>query len=78
MRITLLLVLSCVTTVIAQEPLTINQPVERQLAPSSAQSYAIELKAGDYVAASLDQHGRTDLTILAPDGSRLRRYPGPP
>jgi enterochelin esterase family protein len=77
MRIALLLVLFGVTTALTQESLKINQPVERQLASSSVQSYSIELKAGDYVASLLDQHGRTDLTIVAPDGSPLRHYPGP-
>jgi enterochelin esterase family protein len=41
------------------------------------QSFTIDLKAGDYVATLLDQHGRTDLTILAPDGSPVRHSPGP-
>jgi enterochelin esterase-like enzyme len=77
MRIALLLVLFGVTTALAQESLKINEPVERQLASSSVQSYSIELKAGDYVASLLDQHGRTDLTIVAPNGSPLRHYPGP-
>jgi enterochelin esterase-like enzyme len=77
MKITLLLVLFGATTVLAQESLKINEPVGRQLASSFAQSYSIELKAGDYVASLLDQHGKTDLTIVAPDGSPLRHYPGP-
>jgi enterochelin esterase family protein len=77
MRFTWVFVLFGVTTVLAQESLKINQPVEHQIASSSAQSYAIELKAGDYVAGLLDQHGKTDLTILAPDGSPVRHYPGP-
>src|ERR1700729_1060869 len=77
MRFACAFVLFGVTAMLAQESLKINQPVERQLASSSAQSYAIELKAGDYVAGLLDQHGKTDLTILAPDGSPLRHYPGP-
>jgi hypothetical protein len=77
MRLAWVFVLFGVTTVLAQESLKINQPVERQLASGSVQSYAIELKAGDYVAGLLDQHGRTDLTIVAPDGAALRHYPGP-
>jgi len=76
MRIILLLVLSGVPAAMGQDHLKINEPVERQLASSSTHSYAIELKAGDYVVSSVDQHGRTDLTIIAPDGSRVRRYPG--
>ena len=69
MRIVLVIVFFVATTARAQEPLKVNEPVERQLASGSMQSYAIELKAGDYVACLLDQHGRTDLTIVAPDGS---------
>jgi len=77
MRIVLLLILFVATAALAQQSLKINEPVERQLASGSVQSYAIALKAGDYVAGLLDQHGRTDLTIVAPDGSALRHYPGP-
>jgi enterochelin esterase-like enzyme len=79
MRIAWVLVLFGVTTALAraQEPLKINQPVERQLASGSVQSYALELKAGDYVASVLDQHGKADLTIVGPDGSPVRHYPGP-
>ena len=77
MRIVLVIVFFVATTARAQEPLKVNEPVERQLASGSVQSYAIALKAGDYVACLLDQHGRTDLTIVAPDGSSLRHYPGP-
>jgi len=77
MRFAWVFVLFGVTTVLAQESLKINRPVERQLASGSVQSYAIELKADDYVASLLDQDGRTDLTIVAPDGSALRHYPGP-
>lgn len=77
MKKALVLLFFGVTTVLAQEPLKINEPVERQLSSGSVQSYAIELKAGDYVAGLLDQRGKTDLTILAPDGSPLRHYPGP-
>jgi enterochelin esterase-like enzyme len=77
MKIALMLVLFGVTTALAQESLKVNQPVESQLASSSVQSFAIDLKAGDYAAGLLDQHGETDLTILAPDGSPVRHFPGP-
>jgi hypothetical protein len=76
MKIVLMLVLFGVTTALAQESLKVNQPVERQLASSSVQSFAIDLKAGDYAAGLLDQHGETDLTILAADGSPVRHFPG--
>ena len=72
-----ILILFGITTALAQEPLKVNEPVERQLASGTVQSYAIELMAGDYVAGMLDQHGKTDLTILAPDGAPVRHYPGP-
>jgi hypothetical protein len=71
------IVLFVATTALAQESIKINEPVGRQLSSGSVQSYAIELKAGDYVAGLLDQHGRTDLTILAPDGSPVRHSHGP-
>src|ERR1700723_2854088 len=77
MRTALLLVLSCVTRVMAQETLKFGQPVEPQLALTPSQSYSIALNAGDYVASLIDQHGQADLTIFAPAGSQLRRYPGP-
>jgi hypothetical protein len=77
MRIVLAVALFGVTTALAQESLRVNQPVERQLSPGSVQSYTIDLKAGDYAAGLLDQHGETDLTILAPDGSPVRRFPSP-
>jgi enterochelin esterase-like enzyme len=77
MRFAWVFILFGITTVLAQESLKINQSVERQLTSSSAQFYTIELKAGDYVAGLVDQHGKTDLTILAPDGSPVRHYPGP-
>ena len=48
------------TTVLAQEPLKINEPVERNLSSGSVQSYAIELKAGDYVAGLLEHRGKTE------------------
>jgi enterochelin esterase-like enzyme len=71
------LVFFLVTTALAQEPLKIGTPVVRQLASGSVQSYAISLNAGDYVAGLLEQHGRTELTVLAPDGSPVRHYPSP-
>jgi enterochelin esterase family protein len=77
MRIVLGIVLFVATTALAQQSIKINEPVGRQLSSGSVQSYTIELKAGDYVAGLLDQQGRTDLTILAPDGSPVRHSPGP-
>jgi enterochelin esterase-like enzyme len=78
MKIAWMLFLAAATTALAQKPLQINEPVERQLSSGSVQSYAIQLNTADYVAGLLDQHGRTDLTILAPDGSPVRHFPGQP
>ena len=69
MRIILAVVLFVATSALAQQSLKINEPVGSQLSSRSVQSYPIELKSGDFVAGLLDQHGSTDLTILAPDGS---------
>jgi enterochelin esterase family protein len=77
MKIAWMIVCFGVTTALAQQSLKLKEPVGRQLSSGSVQSYTIDLKAGDYVANLLDQHGRTDLTILAPDGSPVRHSPGP-
>jgi hypothetical protein len=77
MKTAWVLILFGVTTALAQEPLKINEPVHHQLGSGAVQTYTLELKAGDYVDGLLDQHGKTDLTILAPDGSPVRHYPGP-
>jgi enterochelin esterase-like enzyme len=77
MRTPLLFLFAWVVAGRAQEPLALNKPVEHSLASNSTDVYSVIVKAGDYVATSVDQHGRTDLTILLPDGSRLRRCIGP-
>ena len=59
-------------------PLKLDQPAGREIAPGAAQSYSIELKAGDYAAGEIDQHStKVDIAIFNPDGSQLRRFPGP-
>jgi enterochelin esterase-like enzyme len=78
MKIAWMLFLVGATAALAQQSLKINEPMERQLSSGSVQSYSIQLNAADYVAGLLDQHGRTDLTILAPDGSPVRHFPGSP
>jgi hypothetical protein len=55
------------TTTLAQQSIKIDETVQRQISSGSEQSYAIELEAGDYVYDLLNQHGKTDLTILASD-----------
>jgi enterochelin esterase family protein len=77
MKIAWMIVCFGVTTALAQQSLKLKEPVGQQLSSGSVQPYTIDLKAGDYVATLLDQHGRTDLTILAPDGSPVRHYPSP-
>jgi enterochelin esterase-like enzyme len=77
MKIAWMLLIFVATSAAAQESIKVNEPVHRQLAAGTAQSVVIELKAGDYVDCLLDQQGRTDLTIQAPDGSPVRHYPGP-
>jgi enterochelin esterase-like enzyme len=77
MKIAWMIVCFGVTTALAQQSLKLKEPVGHQLSSGSVQSYTIDLKAGDYVATLLDQHGRTDLAILAPDGSPVRHYPSP-
>jgi enterochelin esterase-like enzyme len=77
MKIAWMIVYFGVTTALAQQSLKLKEPVGHQLSPGSVQSYTIDLKAGDYVATLLDQHGGTDLTILAPDSSPVRHYHSP-
>ena len=77
MKIAWMIVYFGVTTALAQQSLKLKEPVGHQLSPGSVQSYTIDLKAGDYVATLLDQHGGTDLTILAPDSSPVRHYHNP-
>jgi enterochelin esterase-like enzyme len=72
-----LFLFACVVAGRSEEPLALNKSVEHSLTSTSADVYAVIVKAGDYVAASVDQHGRTDLSVLLPDGSRLRQCVGP-
>jgi enterochelin esterase family protein len=63
----------------AQDSLTVNQPIEREIAPGTAHSYTIYLNAGEYVAGWVDQRGIVTLAVaFLPDGSRLRAFAGPP
>lgn len=77
MKMIAVFVLSWAVVVRAQEPLKVDQIVEHSVSSKSSRSYAIGLNAADYVSISIDQHGETDLMIVLPDGSRLRRCPGP-
>jgi enterochelin esterase-like enzyme len=63
----------------AQDALTLNAPIEREIAPGTSHSYTISLNTGDYVAGTIDQRGIVVLaTAYLPDGSRLRSFSGPP
>jgi enterochelin esterase-like enzyme len=77
MKTPFLFLFVCVVAGRAQESLTLSKPVEHSLASASADVYGVTVRAGDYVSTSIDQHGRTDLTVLLPDGSRLRQCVGP-
>ena len=65
------------TSACAQQSLKVKEPVHGELSSGSVSSCAIELRTGDYVSGLLDQHGKVDLTIFAPDGSPVRRFPAP-
>src|SRR5438094_9644079 len=70
--------LFCGGIAIAQDSLTINQSIEREIEPGTAHSYTIQLNSGDYVAGWIDQQGITVLAVaFLPDGSRLRAFGGP-
>lgn len=71
------LVLSAVQGVSAQEKLTVNQPVSRNIAAGATNKYSISLNDGDYAGMSISQHGRVNLFILNPDGSVMDRLLGP-
>jgi enterochelin esterase family protein len=63
----------------AQETISANQAIEREITIGAVHSYIIRLVAGDYVAGLLSQHGTTlNFTIFLPDGSQLRRFVGIP
>ncbi len=70
------LVLSAAQGVSAQEKLTVNQAVTRNIAPGDTHKFSISLNDGDYVGASISQHGKVNLFILSPDGSVMRRLLG--
>jgi enterochelin esterase-like enzyme len=62
----------------AQDTLTPNQAVVREIAPGTTQAYSIRLDAGDYVSGSITRHGATNIVIFLPGGALLRRFPAPP
>jgi enterochelin esterase family protein len=65
----------CLAAATAQNVLKVSEAVEGTLEIGSPQSYVLPLLAGDYVKATLEQKGILgDIWILAPDGSRLRKF----
>lgn len=64
--------------VMAQDAITLNQPVSRELAAGTTESYSIRLSAGDFVSGSISQQGRAQINLYLPGGSLLRRFPSPP
>jgi len=72
----LTLVLLASSAFAAEDSLKINEPVDHDLTAGSSPRYEIRLNADDYVAGSIEQHGKVDMAILLPDGSLLRRFPG--
>ncbi len=74
----LFVILLFVQDLSAQQKLSPNQPVVRDIEPGKTHLYPISLNDGDYVSNSITQHGKVDVTIFSPDGSRLRRFLGPP
>jgi len=74
----LTLVLLASSAFAAEDSLKINEPVDHDLTAGSSPRYEIRLNADDYVAGSIEQHGKVDMAVLLPDGSLLRRFPGGP
>jgi len=61
----------------ADEPLVVHRTVEREIAGGASHAYAIRLDADEYLAGSVDAHGvEVMLSVLGPDGSRLRAFEG--
>ena len=71
------LYLLLVQSVPAQEKLTVNRAVSRNIAAGATDKYSISLNDGVYVGGSISQHGKVNLIILNPDGSVMRRFFGP-
>src|SRR5262249_55879915 len=73
-------VLWFVHSVSAQEKISPNQAVTRNVEPGKSHIYSVSLQDGDYVDASIipsgTPSGRIDVIILDPDGSPHRRFPG--
>ncbi|WP_166143407.1 enterochelin esterase [Methylosinus sp. RM1] len=65
----------CFAAAATASALRVGEPVEGTLAFGTAQSYALALHAGDYVEATLEEHGSSgQILVLAPNGSRSRKF----
>lgn len=58
----------------AQERISPNQPIVRDVAGGKTESFPIPLSDGDYVSASVRPQGKLNVTILNPDRSIYRHF----
>jgi enterochelin esterase-like enzyme len=73
--ISMLLTLGCLAATPTQNVLKTGEPVETKLNAGSTDVYVLSLHAGDYVKATIEQKGASgEIWVLAPDGSRLRKF----
>jgi enterochelin esterase family protein len=70
---TLCLLLFIAPTIIAQEKLTPNQPVSRNLDAGKTDLFSLTLNDGDYVTVSIGYKGKINFFLLNPDGTIARR-----
>jgi enterochelin esterase family protein len=70
-------VLSMVQAVWGQEKLLPNKPIARNLEAGRTEVFPLLLNDGDYVSGSVKQQAKVDVTVLNPDGSVHRLFPGP-
>jgi enterochelin esterase-like enzyme len=67
-----------VRSALAQEKLSLNQPVNQTATAGVTKKYPIRLNDGDYVEVSLaSQSGSSNLVVANPDGSLMRNFAGP-
>src|ERR1700722_12019419 len=71
------ILLSCAAIAVAEDGLEVNRSITGDLTSGTSRSYTITLNSGDYAAGFVKQSAKTDLAIFLPDGSQLRRFPGP-
>src|SRR5258708_29016953 len=62
--------------VIAQERLSPNQTVTRNIEPGKTDLFSIALNDGDYFNVSIGYKGRVNFFVLNPDGTIARRLVG--